>query len=124
MAREAANVVVLDDEPDLRELMCALLEDEGYHVISLGHPREAEDLENKEPEPDLFVLDLMLPEMTGIQLARVLRRDGFPHTPMIAMSASTGMLRAAKESQLFEESLPKPFELSMLLDKVERLVRT
>jgi CheY-like chemotaxis protein len=62
----------------------------------------------------------MLPGMNGIQLAQKLREDGFPRTPMIAISASRSMLQAARESHLFDEALRKPFELSNLLDAIEQ----
>jgi CheY-like chemotaxis protein len=70
--------------------------------------------------PALFLVDVMLPGMSGIELAEQLRAGGFARTPMIAMSASPGMLRAAAESRLFQEILPKPFDLTTLLDCVGR----
>ena len=57
----------------------------------------------------------MLPGMSGIDLAQRLRDDGFPETPMIAMSASPAMLKQASASHLFQGTLPKPFELQALL---------
>lgn len=70
--------------------------------------------------PDVFLLDLMLPGMSGIDLARRLRDLGYLREPMIAMSASPRMLNAANRSGLFQETLAKPFDLSTLLDTVER----
>jgi CheY-like chemotaxis protein len=98
-------------------MVCDVLKDDGYIVICLSHPRLAKELD--ESTPKLFILDLMMPELNGIALAEQLRDDGFATTPMIAMSASSTMLRAAEDSQLFQGTLTKPFELTRLLDLAE-----
>jgi CheY-like chemotaxis protein len=123
MQTVATTVVVVDDEPDVLDLICSVLEGEGYEVIGLRHPSEVADLKEREPQPHLFMLDIMLPALTGIELAQQLRTAGFRQTPMIAMSASPTMLHAAEESQLFHAALPKPFDLDALLDAVDQYVR-
>lgn len=121
MVREA-EIVVIDDEHEVLDLVCELLEDEGYDVLCLDRPSKViRDWEQY--HPDLFILDLMLPEMSGIELARHLREDGFPKTPMVAMSASEVVLHAAAETQLFQRTLPKPFHVDALLDCGEHYVR-
>lgn len=113
------SIVVVDDEPDVLDLVCALLEDEGYDVVCLRHPVLTEDLSGREVQPQLFVLDIMLPSMSGIQLARRLRGNGYVDTPMIAMSASSTMLEVAEQSALFQHFMSKPFDLDTLLQVVE-----
>jgi CheY-like chemotaxis protein len=113
-------IVVVDDEPDVLDLLCQILQDEGYAVVCHAHPREVA----ADPcDVALFLLDLMLPTMTGIALARQLRGTGFPHTPMIAMSASRDMLEDASQSHLFQGMLAKPFDLNGLLTYAERYGR-
>ena len=56
--------------------------------------------------------------MDGIALAQRLRADGHPDTPMIAMSTSDRMLCRACHSGLFQDILPKPFDVDMLLDMI------
>jgi CheY-like chemotaxis protein len=73
-------------------------------------------------EPYLFLVDLMLPGIDGIELASRLRAGHFRDTPIIAMSASAAMLAAARRSTLFQETLAKPFDLSTMLGYVERYV--
>jgi CheY-like chemotaxis protein len=123
MQTTATTVVVVDDEVDVLDLICSVLEDEGYDVICLRHPGEIAHLKGREPQPRLFMLDIMLPGMTGIELAQHLRSDGFGETPMIAMSASATMLHRAEESQLFHDALPKPFDLDALLDAVDQQLK-
>ena len=112
-------VVVVDDEPDLRGVLCEVLEDEGYDVISVAHPSQALDLE-PEPMPALFLVDLMLPGMTGIELAERIRASPFHGAPLIAISASAVMLRLAAESGLFATTMQKPFDIDELLTSVQQ----
>lgn len=112
-------VVVVDDEPDLRSLICEVLEEEGYSVVSLPHPSLALKLEQV---PALFLIDLMLPGMTGIELAQELRQGPFRTTGMIGLSASSAMLRHANDSRLFQETIQKPFDLEYLLAAVKLLI--
>jgi two-component system, OmpR family, response regulator len=118
-----AQIVVVDDEPDILDLVCSVLRDEGYSVLCLSHPDLTADLKGHEPLPRLFLLDVMLPTMSGIDLARRLQYAGFDDIPMIAMSASPTMLDAATGSELFVSSLSKPFDLDTLLDAVGHHVR-
>jgi CheY-like chemotaxis protein len=124
METTSRTIVVVDDEPDVLDLIGSVLEDEGYSVLRLSHPVFVKDLKGRTSQPSLFVLDIMLPTMSGIQLARRLREDGYGHTPMIAMSASPSMLQIAEESALFQDSLSKPFELDALLQAVEDHLRS
>src|SRR5947209_16317015 len=102
------RVTIVDDEPILLELICDCLHDEGHEVTGIGHPKLAVGLPLS-PRPDLFLIDLMLPVMSGVQLAHELQTHGFVDTPMIAISASTSMLQQAISSGLFHSTLAKPF---------------
>jgi DNA-binding response OmpR family regulator len=113
------QVVVIDVEPDVLDMICDALELEGLSVLCLERPEEAEAL-HAEVDASLFLIDIMLPGTCGIELARGLRDDGFPHTPMIAMSASERMIASARRTGLFQETLSKPFHLDELLDAVAR----
>ena len=118
MSEDHCTVVIVDDEPDILNVVCEVLEDDGYTVVCLSHPRLVS--EEIEGNAGLFILDMMLPGLNGIALAEQLRGDRFSQTPMIAMSASPAMLRAAEDSHLFQDTLPKPFELGRLLDLAEQ----
>src|SRR5438874_2335961 len=60
-----AVIVVVDDEPDVLAVICALLEEEGHQVLCLGHPVHATALRGAKQLPDLFLIDIMLPDMNG-----------------------------------------------------------
>src|SRR5947209_20408164 len=108
------RVTIVDYEPNLLELICDCLHDEGHEVTGIGHANVAVGLPLS-PRPDLFLLDLMLPGMSGVQLAHELQTHGFADTPMIAISASVGMLQQADSSGLFHATLAKPFDLDALI---------
>lgn len=113
-------VIVVDDEPDVLDLLHEVLRDEGLPVIAVDRPDRAINAATS-VTPSVVLLDLMMPGCNGIELARKLRRQGLQRTPMVAISASERMLSAAKASELFDGTLAKPFDLTDLLDCVDRL---
>ena len=114
-------VIVIDDERDVLELVRDVLCDEGFPVMALDHPERAIGIADQ-VRPQMFLVDLMLPGCSGIELARRIRQLGLDNTPIVAMSASPGMLTMAEASGLFDDTLAKPFDLNSLLDCVDRFV--
>ncbi|GAC1442664.1 MAG: hypothetical protein NVSMB52_00150 [Chloroflexota bacterium] len=112
-------IVVVDDERDVLDLVCDLLREEGHDVICIDRPAGVFSAIDHNMI-DLFILDLMLPDMSGIGLADALRHAHYTRTPMIAMSASPSELRAAAASRLFQETVAKPFDIETLLSCVNR----
>jgi len=86
MASSRARLLVVDDEPAIREVASALLASEGYDVSTAEDGMEA--LERLvEPLPDLVISDLKMPHMSGFELLTLVR-ERFPHVPVIAMSGA------------------------------------
>lgn len=112
------QILVIEDEPCVQELLRDVLEPEGFTIVSVSHPDDLHP-EPGEKEPDLIIVDLMLPARNGVQVASDLRAKGFGHTPMVAISASRLMLHLAHETGLFQTTLSKPFELSSLIRCVQ-----
>lgn len=117
-----SHIVVVEDEPEIMEMIRDLLHMAGYDVVGFTHPSLLETLDPSTP-PDLFVIDLMLPAMSGIEVAQWLRERGYAHTPMIAISASRLMQQFAHESHAFQATLAKPFDVATLLERVDRCLR-
>jgi CheY-like chemotaxis protein len=113
-----ARVAVIDDEPELLGLVGEILESEGFSVQAFTHPASVAPLMHREARPDLFLVDIMLPRITGIDLASLLNENGFARTPKIAMSASPERLEEARRSGLFQLTLEKPFDVRELLTVV------
>lgn len=115
-------IVVVEDEASVRELLARRLEDEGYEVLPFADPIPVTALKPGEGDLDLFLIDIVLPEINGIALAARLRDEGFGSTPKIAMSASERMLRVAEESGLFHGVLTKPFDLDLALNSIRQSI--
>jgi DNA-binding response OmpR family regulator len=115
-----AQIIFVEDDQDVRELILLLLNFEGFEVREFSHPRQLAALDPESP-PALFLVDLMLPGMSGIEAARQLRARGFT-TPMIGISASRLMLEVAAGSGLFDDTVPKPFDLGELINCLQSAI--
>ncbi len=84
------TILVVDDEADVRTFLTAVLEKEGYRVVTASDGREALETAEKE-RPDLIVLDLQMPEQTGTDFYRRLTKDNtLRNTPIIVVSGVAG----------------------------------
>ena len=112
------RVLVVDDDPDIRELLFTALEDEGFEVVPAGNGQEALAI-IETFRPDVIVLDLMMPVMDGWQFAAELRaRD--EDIPIVLLSAARDLATHAKALSA-AEIIEKPFDLSDLLPKIARV---
>ncbi len=107
----AATVLVVDDEPAIREVITTLLEDEGYLVRHAKDGLEALDAINGD-QIDLIVSDVVMPRLDGASLVRKLRRRGHV-MPVVLMSAVY-----ADVDLPGVRFVPKPFEIDRLLGTV------
>ncbi len=119
----AAHVVVVDDEPMIREICADILEDEGYAVSTAGNGREAVDLVTNDAA-DLVLMDIMMPVMDGISACRALQADARTRDiPIVVMSAAANLrLHAPDLGCGVAAVVPKPFDFDELLAIVARLV--
>ena len=122
MEQSVRRVLVVDDDRAIRGFVAEVLTDEGYDVKTAGDGSEALAVSREWP-PDLIVLDLMMPVMDG-HAFRVAQRglDSAADIPVIVLSAAHNI--QARASHLGAAAVfPKPFDLSTLLDVIERTVR-
>jgi len=117
------KILVVDDEPDVASLLNLMLKTQGYNVITAGDGQEA--LEKARTEnPDLILLDVMLPRLDGYKVARMLKFDeNFSHIPIIMLTAKiqdkdkqTGLEMGANDY------VTKPFDTAALLAKVKEML--
>lgn len=121
---EEPTILVIDDDPAMRLGLQDNLEIEGYRVVTAGNLRDGGDAVTAH-NPDLILLDLMLPDGDGIALCRQLRRQGFAG-PIIMLTA-----RGEETDKVLgfevggDDYVVKPFSLPELLARVRvRLRRT
>ncbi|MBV9169181.1 MAG: response regulator [Chloroflexi bacterium] len=121
-AAERDTVLVVEDDPAVRDLLVSLLRDEGYHVEQAHHGADAlRLLEQHRASPGplcLVLLDMMMPQLDGLALLQRLA-DQNSYVPIVAMSASTEHLRAAAAAGA-HATLSKPFDIERLLAVVAR----
>lgn len=110
-------VLIVDDDPEIRECIQRILEEEGYDVRTAENGQRALD-RIEEQRPDVVLLDLNMPVMSGWQLQQRLREQEL-RIPLIFMTAATNA-RAEAERHHADGFLPKPFELNHLVQTVAR----
>ena len=118
-------VLIVDDDPDLVETVCMMLEDKGYEVGKAYDGVEGEEA-IKERHPDLLVLDVMMPRKDGYQLCAELKADSATKDiPVILLTAvgeavpTTSYTHAQGMSTEAEEYIPKPVDSKTLVQAVE-----
>lgn len=119
----ARSVLIVDDEPMTRTLLQLMLASADYEVFDAGDGFEALD-KIKERMPDILVLDVMMPNMDGLALCRILReRDDTVNIPIILLSAKT--TPDAIQEGLFAGAnryLTKPVSRKNLLESLAELL--
>ncbi len=107
------TVLVVDDEPDIRESLRDVLEDEGYSVALASNGREALDLLLCPPPPSAVILDIIMPTMSGTELYAAMKAD--PALAAIPVLFSTSDPSRAPAGVLI---MKKPIHLDRLLATV------
>ncbi len=117
----AYKILVVDDEPNLADTVRAYLEDSGFGVVLASNGREAL-FANRHEQPDLIVLDLMMPEMDGWEAARLIRRESA--VPIIMLTARVEDAdRIAGLEMGADDYLTKPFNPRELAARVRAVLR-
>lgn len=116
-----AKILVVDDEKDILDLVRYHLEREGYRVVGCGDGKSALDLVKRE-HPDLVVLDLLMPEVDGLEVCRLLRRDSA--IPIIMLTAKTEEADKVTGLELgADDYVTKPFSPRELVARVKAILR-
>jgi two-component system response regulator MprA len=116
-------VLVVDDDPAIRRALERALSAEGYGVALAADGEQALERVAFEPEPDLVLLDLGLPDLDGVNIVERLRADG-NEIPILVLTARQALTdRVAGLDAGADDYLAKPFELDELLARVRALTR-
>jgi DNA-binding response OmpR family regulator len=127
----SAKILVVDDDPDMREALQMILESAGYVVVL------AEDGEKclsmlKQERPDLLILDLLMPRMDGFEVCKALkdpRHAKYAGMPIIILSSvQEGVSQRRYELETgvrldVDDYVEKPIEGSVLLDRVGKILK-
>lgn len=123
---ELQNILCVEDDPDIRMILdLALSKIGGYQVVMAEDARQAlKRLDNF--KPDLLLLDLMLPGMTGLELfSRVRARPEYASTPAILLTAKLSVQQPPEYTQPgLLGVIPKPFDPMTLANQIKHLFNT
>lgn len=116
------NILVVEDNSDMRELFCTVIQDAGYHVIAANDGKEALELMEKE-YVDLIVADLMMPNMDGFELTKALRQAKYD-LPILIVTAKDQFDDMQKAFYTkADDYMVKPVNVKELLLRIEALLR-
>lgn len=120
----AKKILIVDDEPDILEFLRYNLRKEGYEVVT-AHDGKAALLMAEREKPNLIVLDIMMPELDGVETCRILRKNkAFEHTPIAFLTA-----RDEDFSQITaldvggDDYITKPIKPRVLISRINALLR-
>lgn len=115
------RILLVDDEPDIRWTVAAVLEDEGFEVTTAGSAAEALARIESDGVPHLAVIDIMMPEVDGIELCRRIRgRTDLPIVLLSAVDEQSTINTAIRE--FAEDYVVKPFDAGELAARVRRIL--
>jgi DNA-binding response OmpR family regulator len=118
-----AKIVVIEDDPDMRRLMTYKLQMQGHEVAAADTGVEGLEIVHRE-QPDLVLLDVQLPDLTGLELCRRLRLDSAAKDTVIVMvsaSAAENEVDAGLSAGA-DDYVTKPFAPSNLVGRIEALL--
>ncbi len=115
------KILVVDDERKIVDIVKAYLEREGYQVMVAYNGEEALDIARQQ-QPDMIVLDLMLPEISGWYICRIIRRES--DVPIIMLTARDDVTDKIVGLELgADDYITKPFEPKDLVSRVKSVLR-
>jgi two-component system response regulator MprA len=119
MCIKNVQLLIVDDEPAIREMCADLLECEGYQVVTAANGLEAVNRLAEAPV-DLVLMDMMMPVLDGLTACRLIRADRRLHNlPVVMMTAATNMPTYVGEAQQVASAfIPKPFDFEQLIQTV------
>ena len=116
------KILIVDDDPDIREVVSILLGSEGYKVVQAENGQAAVEMVYQDRSIDLVIMDIMMPGMSGVEACeRIRQRSTVPVLFLTAKSQEQDKVEAYSEGG--DDYLVKPFSQTELLMKVKSLLR-
>ena len=117
-----SSILVVDDEDQIRRLICETLERAGYQVTEARDGKEALSLYRLAPA-DLVIMDILMPDQDGLETTVALRRES-PHVKIIVITGGNDMIGILNYLDVAKmlgahRTLQKPFEMKTLLETIQ-----
>jgi len=118
------KILVVEDDRDISELITYNLEREGYEIACLYDGSQVVDFVHKR-KPEMIILDLMLPEVDGIEICRTLKSDAATkHIPIVMLTAKSEEADVVVGLQMgADDYIPKPFSPKVLVARIKAITR-
>lgn len=115
------KILIIEDEPDIQELLAAYLRDAGYEIVIAGDGVEAL-AQFQQCAFDMILLDLMLPKIDGFGVCELIRRES--SVPILMLTALDGEQEQLRGFQMeIDDYVTKPFSMPILLQKIRAILR-
>ena len=115
------KILIIEDEPDIQELLAAYLRDAGYEIVIAGDGVEAL-AQFQQGAFDMILLDLMLPKIDGFGVCELIRRES--SVPILMLTALDGEQEQLRGFQMeIDDYVTKPFSMPILLQKIRAILR-
>ena len=124
MEKDKYKILIVDDAPELCNLLTLILEDAGFIVTAIQDPNKTMDFLKKEEKPDLIILDVVMPEMSGWDLCDLIKSDPqCSDIPIMFLTVNADSKYVEKGFTLGANSyMSKPFKPMELLERVKRII--
>lgn len=117
----ASKILVVEDDPNLLETLRYNLQKEGYQIVLAVDGQQALETARRE-KPDLVILDLMLPELSGLEVCRILRKE--MTVPILMLTARTEEMDKILGLEIgADDYVTKPFSMRELIARIHALFR-
>lgn len=115
------TILIIEDDLDIQEMLQFFLEDQGYQVLAAENGIDGVTAFRK-GNPDLILLDIMLPKMDGYTVCEMIRQES--EIPVIMISALGSEEDQLKGFELqIDDYIPKPISLPIMMKKIEAVIR-
>ena len=116
------KIMVVDDEPDILFTVGQMLEISGYEVIKVSDGKECLD-KLEETSPDLVLLDIMMPEISGWDVAAKIKENPkWNGIPIVFLTAKGDTMSVGMGGLASEDYIVKPFDIKDLKDRIEKIL--
>jgi CheY-like chemotaxis protein len=119
----AKKIMVVDDESDILLTLGQTLEFSGYEVMKASNGKECLELLEKDEKPDLILLDIMMPEMSGWDVfTKIKEKPACKNIPIVFLTAKNDDYSVGFGKFSADDYITKPFEIQYLKEKIQKIL--
>lgn len=119
------TILVVEDDKDINEVVTEYMKDAGFIVLSCHNGGDAQFIINQNQNIDLFILDIMLPVLNGLELLKLIRSSEYHREKLVVMLTALDdeATQILSFDELADDYVVKPFSSKVLVKRIEKLMR-